>query len=59
MNELISLLVKLHHKRKTGQTSIAWLKEQISQHYTTEKGKQAILLPAPKKSFLDSAPNRL
>jgi ribonuclease HI len=52
-------------QKKKGQTSIAWLKERISQHYTTakemetEKGKQAILPPAPKKSFLDSAPNRL
>jgi hypothetical protein len=52
-------------QKKQGQTSISWLKERISQHYTTakeietEKGKQAILLPAPKKSFLDSAPNQL
>jgi hypothetical protein len=46
-------------------TNFICFKERISQHYTTakemetEKGKQAILPPAPKKSFLDSAPNRL
>jgi ribonuclease HI len=52
-------------QRTKGRTSIAWLKERISQHYTTakeidtQKGKEAILPPAPKKSFLDSVPNRL
>jgi hypothetical protein len=52
------------HKQK-GRTSIAWLKERISQHYTatkemeTQKGKHSILPPAPKKSFLDRASNRL
>jgi hypothetical protein len=52
-------------QKKKGQTSIAWIKERISQHYTTakemeaDKGKQAILPPAPKKSFLNSAQNRL
>jgi hypothetical protein len=51
--------------RQKGRTSIAWLKERISQHYTmakdteTDKGKETILPPDPKKSFLDRAPNRL
>jgi hypothetical protein len=51
--------------KKTGRTSIAWLKERISLHYTmaketeTERGKHSILPPAPKKSFLDSALNRI
>jgi hypothetical protein len=51
--------------RQKGRTSIAWLKERISQHYTmakdteTDKGKETILPPNPKKSFLDRAPNRL
>jgi hypothetical protein len=46
---------------KTGRTSIAWLKESISQHYSMakdteiERGKDSILPPAPKKSFLDGA----
>jgi ribonuclease HI len=49
------------HKR----TSIAWLKERISQHFTiakdseTDKGKETITPPAPKKSFLDRASNQL
>jgi hypothetical protein len=40
---------------------IAWLKQRISQHYTmamdteTDQGKEAILPPSPKKSFLDRA----
>jgi hypothetical protein len=48
-----------------GRTSIAWLKERISQHFTvakdseTDKGKETITPPAPKKSFLDRASNRL
>jgi ribonuclease HI len=52
-------------EKKTGRTSIAWLKERISQHYSmpkdteTERGKNSILPPAPKKSFLDGASNRL
>jgi ribonuclease HI len=52
-------------EKKTGRTSIAWLKERISQHYSiakdteTESGKDSILPPAPKKSFLDGASNRL
>jgi ribonuclease HI len=52
-------------EKKTGRTSITWLKERISQHYSmakdteTERGKDLILPPAPKKSFLDSASNRL
>jgi ribonuclease HI len=52
-------------EKKNGRTSIAWLKERISLHYTmaketeTERGKHSILPPAPKKSFLDSAPNRI
>jgi hypothetical protein len=47
------------------RTSIAWLKERISQHYSmakdteTERGKDSILPPAPKTSFLDGASNRL
>jgi hypothetical protein len=46
---------------KTGRTSIAWLKERIPHHYSmakdteTERGKDSILPPAPKKSFLDGA----
>jgi hypothetical protein len=50
---------------KNGRTSIAWLKERISLHYTmaketeTERGKHSILPPAPKQSFLDSTPNRI
>jgi hypothetical protein len=52
-------------ENKTGRTSIAWLKERISQHYSMakdtepERGKHSILPPAPKKSFLDGASNRL
>jgi hypothetical protein len=52
-------------EKKTGRTSIAWLKERVSQHYSmakdteTERGKDSILPPAPKKSFLDGASNRL
>jgi ribonuclease HI len=52
-------------EKKTGRTSIAWLKERISQHYSmakdisTERGKDSILPPAPKKSFLVGASNRL
>jgi hypothetical protein len=44
MNELISLLVKQRPTSKKARTSIAWLKERISQHYAmanvieTEKG---------------------
>jgi hypothetical protein len=47
------------------RTSIAWLKERISQHFTiakdseTDKGKDTITPPVPKKSFLDRASNRL
>jgi hypothetical protein len=45
--------------RRHGRTSIAWLKQRISQHFTiakdseTDKGKETITPPAPKKSFLD------
>jgi ribonuclease HI len=52
------------HNQK-GRTSIAWLKERTSEHYNmakemeTQKGKASILSPAPKKSFLDRASNRL
>jgi hypothetical protein len=52
-------------EKHTGRTSIAWLKERISQHYTTAKGtevgkgKHSIIPPAPKKSCLDSAPIRI
>jgi ribonuclease HI len=52
-------------EKTTGRTSIAWVKERISQHYSmakdteTERGKDSILPPAPKKSFLDGASNRL
>jgi hypothetical protein len=52
------------HNQK-GRASIAWLKERTSQHYNmakeieTSKGKASILPPAPKKSFLDRASNRL
>jgi hypothetical protein len=52
------------HNQK-GRTSIAWLKERTSEHYNmakemeTQKGKASILPPAPKKSFLDRASNRL
>jgi hypothetical protein len=52
-------------EKKTGRTSIASPKERISQHYTTakdtetERGNDSILPPAPKKSFLDGASNRL
>jgi hypothetical protein len=52
-------------ERRHGRTSIAWLKERISQHPTiakdseTDKGKETITPPAPKKSFLDRAANRL
>jgi hypothetical protein len=48
-----------------GRTSIAWLKECISQHYSTakdtetERGKDSIIPPLSKKSFLDRASNRL
>jgi hypothetical protein len=51
--------------RTTGRTSTAWLKERISQHYAmakdieTDKGKDSILPPPPKKSFLDRASNKL
>jgi hypothetical protein len=49
----------------TGRTSIAWLKGRISQRYSmaketeTASGKDSIIPPAPKKSFLDGASNRL
>jgi hypothetical protein len=52
-------------EKKPGRTSIAWLKERISQHYSmakdteTERGKDSILPPAPKKSLLDGASNGL
>jgi hypothetical protein len=52
-------------EKRYGRTSIAWLKERISQHVTIgknseiDKGKEAITTPAPKKSFLDRASNRL
>jgi ribonuclease HI len=52
-------------EKQKGRTSITWLKERISQHYTmakdteVDKGKHSIIPPTPKKSFLDSAPNRL
>jgi ribonuclease HI len=52
-------------EKKTGRTSIASLKERISQDYSmakdteTERGKDSILPPAPKTSFLDGASNRL
>jgi hypothetical protein len=41
------------------------LKEQISQHYPMERdtnveyGKHSMVPPPPKKSFVDSAPNRM
>jgi hypothetical protein len=43
--------------KQKGRTSIAWLKERIPQHYAmakdieTDKGKDSILPPPPKKSF--------
>jgi ribonuclease HI len=43
---------------KNGRTSIAWLKERISLHYTmaketeTERGKHSILPPAPSVRLL-------
>jgi hypothetical protein len=52
-------------QRRKGRTSIAWLKEQISQYYTiakdteTDKGKKTILPPTLNNSFLDRAPNQL
>jgi ribonuclease HI len=52
-------------ERRHGRSSIAWLKERISQHFTiakdseTDKGKETITPPAPKKFFLDRASNRL
>jgi ribonuclease HI len=52
-------------QKQKGQTSIAWLKERISKHYEmakdmeTDKGKESILPPPPKKSFLDGASNKL
>jgi hypothetical protein len=51
--------------KQKGRPSIAWLKERISQHYAmakdmeTDKGKDSILPPPPKKSFLDCASNKL
>jgi hypothetical protein len=50
-------------EKKTGHTSIAWLKERISQHYSmakdteTERGQDSILPPPPKKSLLDGVLN--
>jgi hypothetical protein len=64
-NERACLAGEAASQGKRGRTSIAWFKERISQHYTTAKemetqqGKEAILPPAPKKSFLDRTPNRL
>jgi hypothetical protein len=52
-------------QKQKGQTSIAWLKERISKYYElakdmeTDKGKESILPPPPKKSFLDGASNKL
>jgi hypothetical protein len=51
--------------KKSVQTSIASLIKRVSQHYSiakytkTDWGKYSILAPAPKKSFLDGASNRL
>jgi hypothetical protein len=51
--------------KQKGRASIAWLKERIYQHYAmakdmeTDKGKDSILPPPPKKSFLDRASNKL
>jgi hypothetical protein len=58
-------MYEVTHQKNTGRTSIVWLKERISQHYAVakdtevERGKHSIIPPPPKKSFLDSAPNRL
>jgi hypothetical protein len=52
-------------EKRHERTSIAWPKERISQHFTVAKdseidqGKEYITPPAPKKSFLDRASNRL
>jgi hypothetical protein len=52
-------------EKHIGRTSIAWLTERISQHYTmakdteVDKRRHSIIPPAVKKSFLDSAPNRI
>jgi hypothetical protein len=51
--------------KQKGRTSIARLKERISQHCAmakdieTDKGKHSILPPPPKKSFLDRTSNKL
>jgi hypothetical protein len=56
---------KAASEKRKGRTSIAWLKQRISQHYTmakdteVDKRKHSITPPAPQKSFLDSAPNHL
>jgi hypothetical protein len=50
-------------EKKTGRTSIAWLKVRLSPYNSmaedieTKTGKDSILSPAPKKSFLDGASN--
>jgi hypothetical protein len=52
-------------EKRTGRTSIIWLKERISQHYSmaketeTERGTDSILPLAPKKLFLDGGSNRI
>jgi hypothetical protein len=59
-----SLAAEAATENHTGQTSIAWLNERISQYSTmpsdTEVGngkhRDSIIPPAPKQSFLDSAP---
>jgi hypothetical protein len=64
-------LLQPYNQQQTSQQLLvsfaffAWLKERISQHYTmakdteVDKRKHSIIPPAPKKSFLDRAPNRL
>jgi hypothetical protein len=51
-------------EKRKAQTSIAWLREQISQHFRLakdseiDKGKKSITPTAPKKAFLDRASNQ-
>jgi hypothetical protein len=63
MNGLTNLLVKPQQERKIVVRHLP--EERIFLHYAmtketeTERGKHSTVRPTPKKSVLDSAPNRI
>jgi hypothetical protein len=61
MKELTSSLAKQHHTTKKDELQLPDSKSELHycQRMETQKGKASILPPAPKKSFLDRASNRL